>query len=253
MCKWLCICGYDIVRSIPYLTILGVAATGVGAVLALTQKHAIVTVVSDLGLSQLESGYIHYLWLIYLITLLVNAIVLILSFLVSGKIRECCFDTSHDSGCWGCMQIFMGPVVQFLLFLALCATFVIQIPVLWALTSIGGILTLISGACLAGEGEMKDLGKMLIHSGLTSASAHSIKQDAGEVAADALQDLHKALNEFCALPDRSTWASAVIVAGTIVCLIAQSELLVFTYANFMRVWHTMIQDPEEADEKKPLL
>lgn len=219
------------------------------------------TTVTELGLTQLESGYIDYLWLIFLCTMLVDGIALVTSVGFTGKSRECCYESSHDSCCSPCMQILVGPVVQFFLFLALCATFIVHLPVLTAIACIWGVLIVIDDACVVGEHGLQGLGQLLVHSGFTAEYSvthnvtHNVTHDVTHdpAAADVLQILDKALPEFCALPDTTTWAATIIIAGTIMCLIAQSELLVFTYANLMRVWPLTLEEPVEEDEKRPLL
>lgn len=284
-CVWDCFC------SIPWLSIIGVAATIVGELLALEQRHVLLWAIDTLHLEVLNSFFLKFLWLIFILTMFINLVALVLHFLAAKVFRECCCDTSHESCCLGMLQCLLGPAAQFILFVLLTVTFLAQIPILEGVASIWGVTTILSGACLEGADLLKSASRYLIASGLVNykslGSNHTIVGQLGNLehsateaveqgisdilhfkgnlthiaplaekgvtaAEEAVQILYVALTDYCEIPNDLSWVTTCIGAGTIVCIIAQTMLLVLTYANFYRVWQAMIEAPEDSPESMKL-
>lgn len=146
----MCQCGYDIVRSIPFCSMLAIwpSVTGIGLMLAYSQEVAAGAETLDLGTAVEEMT--SDLFMVSVFVLVVDVLVFIASFTATGATREYVFGHDQEGAllCFACM---VGPcilgllmVLLFIQFLVLFFAFLVTVPA----TSLIGLT---AGACSSGS------------------------------------------------------------------------------------------------------
>lgn len=230
----MCQCIFDTIRSIPIFSIVGFLIATAGAGTAYIGYGTMEKAFDTLGLST-EHDALNGIWALFGATLCLNLAALLSAVPATGKTRELCFSRRGGS-CVGCIKCLIGQGAQGMIFLLLCASFMLLFGCVLLFLPAGTLLVLASGACKAGSDSVAALQKALEQSENTE-----------------MMDISAAeLKKFCDAGLDITKTVGYLVAGAAVCMVAQVWLLVTTSNNYTKVrLQPEISDPERPLQEEP--
>lgn len=174
---------YTLIRSIPFISILAVVPTLIGAYYCYTTEDIIIGLFLQLDLPAQAKMGIEQIPYVLITVVIVDCVAALAAFPSAGPLREYCFGRQRR-GCLGFFQTIAGPCIIFFLFLSLLLLFILFFAgVVIALPSVT-LLLLAWGACKSGSTEIQEgLGTAFTHmingtgtkySGLAHGAVHAV-------------------------------------------------------------------------------
>lgn len=230
---------YDCLRSCPFISSIGFTLTAVGSGLALSQRAAIeeaftlLHIADDFGQTvnpivinhkivghwgKLAVAAEHYLWPIYIATIIFNSISLFVAFADSGKTREYLFGPVSTHIGYYC-QIFTGPGLAMVICVVAFFAFILHLAIVCAILPSTPIILLAYAACKKGGFVIAGLATALELSGMVG--------NAFEIVV---------LGDFCRVQKHFSVGITVLVSGGIMSVIGQVMVLMGATYNHVRLY-----------------
>lgn len=247
MCFCLCSCTGNVIRSIPWCSLVGFFLSFLGGALATSARQPLDASLSALKLESAAS-VLQLVWLAFALTVLVNAAAAFQAFTTSGKTRELLY--SHtDSLLCGFLQFFVGITTQVSIFLLLVGTFVLQLVVAYGTAPGLVLLVVVRLACDTSEEALTSVLKVLtIITSQDSLFRHVTAAIPGAgPAVDIMDGVNGGIEAMTLCEEHSITSglSKLIFGGTVV-LLAQVLMLILAWGNLLKAWFAMRSDERKA-------
>lgn len=146
---------YDIFRSIPYMTILAIAPTLIGAACILKTWKSVESVLAfvvpaesyDAAISHQVAAQIP---VVMGAIVVVDILAILTAFPATGATREALFGQRASTALWICMRCLVGQLLMFLVMILLIVTFAVAFILIFFAVPSATFLDFAAGACTAG-------------------------------------------------------------------------------------------------------
>lgn len=219
---------YDILRSIPYLALPGLALSFVGCIICISEKSSVeesFELLANMGVASSALAFVDYFYLIFIIMVLVNIGALLQAFMATGKTREICFG-GGDSWCGCCAWILVGPIFQTVVFICLVISFLVAFALVIGLMPALPFVVLVGASCREGQQAIQNLVDTL-----------SVLGNAGTLTVNAVNDV-------CAITSGFEQGTYVLIAGAVMIVLGQVWMLERSSQYRLRVWYEPLLSKE---------